>query len=78
MYEPNAALTRRTLLRGAAAAGAAALAGASPRALAADEKAVTKGRIKQSIVFWCFNGFGDKWDIDKTCQIAQELGYVSV
>ena len=78
MHEPNAALTRRALLRGAAAAGAAALAGASPRALAADEKAVTKGRIKQSIVFWCFNGFGDKWDMDKTCQVAKELGCVSV
>ena len=72
------ALTRRGLLRGAAAAGAAALAGVSPHAVAADDKAVTKGRIKQSIVFWCFNGFGDKWDIDTTCQIAKELGCVSV
>ena len=56
MHEPNDALTRRGLLRGAAAAGAAALAGVSPHALAAEDKAAMKGRIKQSIVFWCFNG----------------------
>ena len=79
MHEPNNALTRRGLLRGAAAAGAAAaLTGISPAVLAADEKAATKGNIKQSIVFWCFNGFGDKWDIDTTCQVAKELGCVSV
>ena len=46
--------------------------------LAADDKAATKGRIKQSIVFWCFNGFGDKWDMETTCQVAKELGCVSV
>jgi sugar phosphate isomerase/epimerase len=72
-------LTRRGLLRGAAAAGAAAaLTGFSPQAHAAEEKAAMKGRMKQSIVFWCFNGFGDKWDMDTTCQIAKELGCVSV
>jgi sugar phosphate isomerase/epimerase len=72
-------LTRRGLLRGAAAAGAAAaLTGFSPQAHAVEEKAAMKGRMKQSIVFWCFNGFGDKWDMDTTCQIAKELGCVSV
>jgi hydroxypyruvate isomerase len=74
MSEPNHSLTRRGLLRGTAAA---ALAGLAPRALA-DDKAAAKGRIKQSIVFWCFNGFGDKWDIDTTCQVARDLGCVSV
>ena len=79
MHEPNDALTRRGLLRGAAAgAAAAALAGVSPHALAAEDKAAVKGRIKQSIVFWCFNGYGDKWDIDTTCQVAKEMGCVSV
>ncbi|MFO0803824.1 MAG: TIM barrel protein [Gemmataceae bacterium] len=33
-----------------------------------------KGRIKQSIVFWCFNARGEKWDIEKTCTVAKELG----
>jgi hydroxypyruvate isomerase len=81
MSEPThpTSLTRRGLLRGAAAAGAAAaLTGFSPQVHAAEEKAAMKGRMKQSIVFWCFNGFGDKWDMDTTCQIAKELGCVSV
>ena len=77
MHTAHNALSRRALLRGAAA-GAAALAGVAPGALAADEKAAVKGRIKQSIVFWCFNGFGDKWDIETTCQVATDLGCVSV
>ena len=33
-----------------------------------------KGRIKQSIVFWCFNARGEKWDAEKTCTVAKELG----
>lgn len=33
-----------------------------------------KGRIKQSIVFWCFNARGEKWDIEKTCTVAKDLG----
>jgi len=37
-----------------------------------------KGRIKQSIVFWCFNSAGEKWDIEKTCEAAKHLGCVSV
>ena len=79
MHEQHDALTRRGLLRGAAAAGAAAaLTGIAPAALAADDKAAAKGNIKQSIVYWCFNGFGDKWDMDATCQVAKELGCVSV
>jgi sugar phosphate isomerase/epimerase len=69
-------ISRRHLLQGAAAAGvAAALADAPIRA--AEEKPL-KGRIKQSIVFWCFNSAGEKWDIEKTCQAAKQLGCVSV
>ncbi len=37
-----------------------------------------KGRIKQSIVFWCFNVRGEKWDADKTCSVAKELGVTSI
>jgi hydroxypyruvate isomerase len=69
-------LNRRDLLCTVAAAGAAgALA---PLAQGADEKAVVNGRIKQSVVFWCFNTAGDKWDIETTCRHAKELGCVSV
>ncbi|HEY8506168.1 MAG TPA: TIM barrel protein [Gemmataceae bacterium] len=71
------ALSRRQLLGGAVAAGAASALAPLP-ALAADEKAVTKGRIKQSVAFWCFNSAGEMWDIEKICQVARQLGCVSV
>ncbi len=38
----------------------------------------TKGRIKQSIAFWCFNSAGDSWDLEKTCDVAKQLGCPSV
>jgi hydroxypyruvate isomerase len=73
------ALSRRQLLRYAAAAGAASVLPApSPGTLRAAEKAVVHGRIKQSIAFWCFNTAGEKWDLDKQCQVARELGCLSV
>jgi hydroxypyruvate isomerase len=40
--------------------------------------AAGKGRIKQSVAFWCFNAAGEKWDVEKTCQVARELGCASV
>jgi sugar phosphate isomerase/epimerase len=70
------AMNRRQALRGAAAAGVAAVL-APTTTLAAEEKPVN-GRIKQSIVFWCFNSAGDRWDMEKTCQVAKQIGCVSV
>ena len=70
-------MTRRHLLQGAVAASAASLL--RPLAAhAADGKAVSKGRIKQSMAFWCFNAAGDKWDIEKMCQVAKELSCPSI
>lgn len=43
----------------------------------ADEKPL-KGHINHSVVFWCFNIAGEKWDIDKTCSVAKNLGCKSV
>lgn len=37
-------------------------------------KAVSRGRIKQSIVFWCFNIAGEKWDLERMCQVSKDLG----
>ncbi len=68
-------LGQATALAGAAAAGSTV---ASSPALAADEKAVTNGRIKQSIVFWCFNVGGEMWDAERTCQVAKQLGVTSI
>jgi sugar phosphate isomerase/epimerase len=77
---PTNSLNRRELLRtGAATGAAAALSAVVPvEGRGAEDKAVANGRIKQSIVFWCFNASGDKWDADTTCRHAKELGCVSV
>lgn len=37
-----------------------------------------KGNINHSVVFWCFNVAGEKWDLDKTCAISKSLGCKSV
>ena len=46
----------------------------SSRAAGVVEKAVVHGRIKQSIVFWCFNIAGEKWDLERMCQVTRDLG----
>jgi len=69
-------LDRRQLLHGAVAAAALSQFPASLEA--AEGPTVTNGRIKHSIVFWCFNAGGDKWDVEKTCQTAKELGVKSI
>jgi len=70
--------TRRTLLKATVAAGAAASIHTLGSPAMSAEPAVVHGRIQQSIVFWCFNVAGEKWDIDKTCQVARSLGCKSI
>lgn len=41
-------------------------------------KAVKNGRIKQSIVQWCFESAGEKWSLEETCAIAPRLGVDSI
>jgi hydroxypyruvate isomerase len=77
-HSAESTLTRRHLLRGLAAAGAASTLSALPAAVAAQERAVTNGRIRQSVVFWCFNTAGERWNLERTCQVARELGCPSV
>jgi len=64
---------RRDLLRMAATTIAGGLA-RSPAPAHFPEPAMLKNRIKQSIVFWCFNARGEKWDAERTCTVAKELG----
>lgn len=74
-------LSRRRLLQRAAATAASATVLAGPHRMFAAEakgKAVKNGRIKQSIVQWCFELFGEKWNIERSCQVARELGCQSV
>jgi hydroxypyruvate isomerase len=71
-------MNRRHVLRGAVAAAAAATAGLPLATATQESRAVRKGRVKQSVVFWCFNARGEKWDVEKTCQVARDLGVPSV
>ncbi len=78
---------RRFLQTASAGVSALALAGCastSPTSSNATDAAgphgpaVTNGRINQSIVQWCFELFGEKWNIEQLCQVALQLGCKSV
>jgi sugar phosphate isomerase/epimerase len=73
-------ISRRRAIQTASAIGAAV---ASPLAFSHAAEGVSamttlKGRIHHSLVYWCFNVAGDKWDIEKMCQVAKELGCESI
>ncbi len=69
-------LSRRRMLQIAAGIGAAGAAALTlPSCAERTKTAATKGRINQSIVHWCFAKY---WDVEKTCQIAKQLGCKSV
>lgn len=48
---------------------------AEPEEVKKASRAASKGRINQSIACWCFENY---WDLEKTCQIARQLGCKSV
>jgi hydroxypyruvate isomerase len=60
------------LALGALASGFRNEANASPEA---EGMAVTNGRIKQSIVYWCFEKY---WDFPKAIEVAKQLGCGSI
>ncbi len=67
-------LDRRRLLQTAAGLGAAALLQSS--AADADDTPIRKGRIKQSLVHWCYK---PAWpDVEELCQVAVRLGCQSI
>lgn len=63
--------SRRSLVQGLAASAL------TPLALA-QEKPALKGNVQHSVAFWCFNSAGEKWSLDKTCEVAKSLGCRSV
>jgi hydroxypyruvate isomerase len=64
---------------GLAALGPLAASSGSPvQAAEARGPAVKNGHLKHSIAQWCFEAFGGKWPLERTCQIAKELGCQSV
>lgn len=66
---------RDALLQTAGVVIGAAIAGSAFAADAPKEKAVTKGRIKQSVVPWCFDKY---WNAEQVIQVAVQLGLPSV
>ena len=78
---PSSSISRRHLLRTAAGtlAGSAllgtAIADKPGPAAVKPERAVTKGRINQSIVHWCF---AKHWNAEQTAKIAKTLGCKSI
>ena len=38
------------------------------------KRVVKNGRIRQSLVFWCLNGTDWKWDMERICLTAKDLG----
>jgi hydroxypyruvate isomerase len=67
-------ISRRAALRAAATLGAAAVTAPAPAA----DRAVSRGRVKQSLCSWCFTSRGQKWSLDKLCEVAVGLGVPSV
>ncbi|QDV51091.1 hydroxypyruvate isomerase family protein [Gimesia fumaroli] len=72
-------ISRRALLQNSGVAAATALGLGIKPSLAGESKADSlqplKGNINQSVVHWCFKKY---WDIEKTAQVASQLGMKSV
>ena len=67
--------TRRNVLSSALGAAAASMLTPTPSSAAEDPNwKITQGRIKQSVVRWCF----DSIDVEKLCQGAAAMGLKSV
>ncbi|MES2792612.1 MAG: TIM barrel protein [Planctomycetota bacterium] len=67
----QADMTRRDTLRLTAAAATGLFAAVAT----AEEPAVRKGRIKQSLCYWCFR---ETWSVEQLAAVARQLGCVSV
>jgi hydroxypyruvate isomerase len=69
--------TRRHLLKTSALTAAVLASGRSMARAEPAKKPSTPApaRINQSIVYWCFE---KHWDVEKTCQIAKQLGCSSI
>ncbi|MCY3024031.1 MAG: TIM barrel protein [Planctomycetota bacterium] len=71
----NRHVSRRGLLCGGAAVAAAAMLPACKDEDKAAAPNASRGRLKQSLVPWCLEKY---WKMDALCQVAKDLGCVSV
>jgi sugar phosphate isomerase/epimerase len=70
------AITRREMLVGVAGTAIGLTSCTTPgNAPAAGNRAGKKGQINQSIALWCFEKY---WNLEKMCQIANQLGCPSI
>ena len=68
--------TRRKVLQAGALAAAAGLAGGAGGARAAfDAARVRDGRLRQSLIHWCYK---DYWDVEAMAKVAKDLGCHSI
>ncbi len=65
--------TRRQVLATAAIASVL-----RPEKLIAADEPKLKGRVNQSVAAWCFTARGDKWSVDKLCEVTKSVGCKSV
>lgn len=66
---------RRDILRAAGAGVALAALGVPAAGQERSGTAAVRGRIKQSIAYWCVEKY---WSVEQTCRIARDLGCRSV
>ena len=85
--ENESGISRRSWIQGSAGlagmAAAAVLGGGKTMAASEGDsvglrRVVRRGRIKQSVVYWCFNASVWQWNVDRTCRVAKALGCESV
>ena len=73
---------RRNLIKGALAGIAATAIGASQTEAASASFSTSSplgtGKIRQSIVHWCFNASPEKWTLEQSCKATKKLGCESV
>ncbi len=80
-YIPSSShqIHRRSALKRLAGAVTLGTLGCSGVSRAKEEeplkKIATRGRINQSLVYWCFEKY---WDIEKMCRITRDLGMKSI
>ncbi|MHC4214010.1 MAG: hydroxypyruvate isomerase family protein [Planctomycetota bacterium] len=71
-------ITRRDLLKSAAGAALVGMTSMGQTTSSEDiplTSCVTKGRINQSLTYWCFQPY---WDVEQMCRIAKQLGCKAV
>lgn len=64
--------TRREALTAGALTAAGLAVAESPTGV------VSKGTVKQSVVAWCFTSAGEKWSLDRLCEVTKGFGVTSV